>query len=324
MKRYNIAYIVVDVLIVAALLYVVLRWEHRENRATIEGVVEARTYRSSSKVAGRIDSLFVAEGDVVERGELLYTLSTPELRAKLGQVEALRAAAEALAAEVDDGARRQQRDAAYSMWQRALAAEGLAAKSFERVARLYDKGVVPRQQYDEAEAALAASRAATSAARDEYELVRDGATRQQRDAVAAKVREAQAAVSEVNSYVSDARVYAPASGRVVDVVSYVGELVGVGYPVVTIIDTADCWVSFNIREDDFEGVAYGAQLRGYIPALRRTAEFEIYYIAAEADFATWSATRARGGFDIRSFEVRARAVERGLGLLPGMSVIVDR
>ena len=60
---------------------------------------------------------------------------------------------------------------------------------------------------------------------------------------------------------------------------------------------------------------------GYIPALDHRAEFEIYYISSEADFATWSATRARGGFDIRSFEVRARLVEP-IDILPGMSIIV--
>ena len=312
---------VVGVLL-ALLLIFVARYLSRLNRPVVQGVVECRTYRASSKIAGRIDSLFVAEGDMVEAGELLYTLSTPELDAKLRQVVALEAAAEAINEEVDRGARKQQIEAARSMWQKALAGEDLARKSYERVRNLYDRGVVPRQQYDEALANVEAMSATVRAAKAEYDLALAGATREQKEAMAAKVREAQGAVAEVESYIGDARVYAPVAGRVTDIVSEPGELVGAGFPVVTILDISDCWVAFNIRENDLKDVSVGYRFSGYVPAIDSSLDFEVYYIASEADFATWSATRARGGFDIRTFEVRARRVGGVDKLLPGMSVIV--
>ena len=308
-------------MIVVALLFTIRHFTF-VNRPVIQGVVECRTYRVSSKIPGRIDSLYFAEGDWVEMGDLVYTLTTPELNAKLQQVSALEAAAEAINMEVDRGARKEQIEAARSMWQKALAGEELARRSFERVKSLYDKGVIPRQQYDEALANLEAMSATVRAAKAEYDLARNGATREQKEAVAAKVREAQGAVMEVRSYINVARVYAPVSGRVVDVVSEPGELVGAGFPVVAILDMDNCWVLFNIRESNLHGIDVGYRFTGYVPALEREVKFEVYYISSEADFATWSATRARGGFDIRTFEVRARAVDGGVGLLPGMSVIV--
>ena len=313
------------IIVVLALLLVgiitLIRYFGRVNRPVIQGVVECRSYRASSKLAGRIDSMYVAEGDLVYMGELLYTISTPELDAKLKQVSALEAEAEAINSEVDMGARREQVVAVKSLWHRALAGLELAEASYERVKNLYDKGVVPRQQYDEALASYRAMQAAADAAKAEYNLVVEGATRQQREAVEAKVREAQGGVDEVRSYLKDAAVYAPVSGRVSSVMAESGELVGSGTPVVAILDIANCWVTFNIKEDKMSNVHLGYRFEGYIPALDMKTEFEVYYISSEADFATWGATRARGGFDIRSFEVRARSVEH-VDILPGMSIIV--
>lgn len=295
----------------------------RRDRPIIQGVVECRTYRASSKLAGRIDSLFVSEGDYVEQGELLYTISTPELDAKLRQVAALEMAAEAMSRELERGARKEQVVAVRNLWQKAVVGRDLAEKSYIRVKNLYDKGVVPRQQYDEALANYEAMEATANSARAEYELVLEGATKEQKEAVAAKVREAQGAVAEVDSYLRDARVYAPISGRISSIVSEPGELISSGYPVVIILDIAEMWATFNILESDMEQISLGSRLSGYVPALARSLDFEVYYISAEADFATWSATRARGGFDIRTFEVRAKPIRPESRLLPGMSVVVN-
>lgn len=320
MKR-TIFWIVI-VVVLGCGIVVLYRYYSRVNEPVLQGVVECRSYRASSKLAGRVDSLFVDEGDVVAKGELLYTISTPELDAKLRQVAALEAAAEAINREVDMGARKEQVDAVRGMLHKAQAGLSLAQSSYERVRNLYNKGVVPRQQYDEALANYRAMQATVDAARAEYNLVIEGASKEQKEAVEAKVREAQAAVDEVNSYLNDAKVYAPISGLVSNIVAEPGELVGSGYPVVTILDLANRWVTFNIKEDMLENVTLGGRFSGYVPALNRLVEFEIYYISSEADFATWSASRARGGFDIRTFEVRARAVDSA-DIYPGMSVIVN-
>ena len=314
-------YIIIVLILLLMGIVALIRYFGRVNRPVIQGVVECRSYRASSKLAGRLDTICVAEGDMVAKGELLYTISTPELNAKLKQVYALKAEAEAINKEVDMGARKEQVEAVKNLWQKAIAGLNLAEVSYNRIKNLYNKGVVPRQQYDEALANYRAMQATVDAAKAEYDLVLEGATRQQREAVEAKVREAQGGVDEVRSYLDDAKVYAPVSGRVSSVMAEPGELVGTGMPVVTILDVEHCWVTFNIKEDKLTNVSLGYHFTGYVPALDKRAEFEVYYISSEADFATWSATRARGGFDIRSFEVRARLVEP-LDILPGMSVIV--
>lgn len=323
MSRKIIIILSVLAILLVVSIFIIRGCVARRDRPIIQGVVECRTYRASSKLAGRIDSLFVSEGDYVEQGELLYTISTPELDAKLRQVAALEMAAEAMSRELERGARKEQVVVVRNLWQKAVVGRDLAEKSYIRVKNLYDKGVVPRQQYDEALANYEAMEATANSAKAEYELVLEGATKEQKEAVAAKVREAQGAVAEVDSYLRDARVYAPISGRISSIVSEPGELISSGYPVVIILDIAEMWATFNIRESDMEQISLGSRLSGYVPALARNLDFEIYYISAEADFATWSATRARGGFDIRTFEVRAKPIEPESRLLPGMSVVIN-
>lgn len=287
----------------------------------IEGMAECTTYRASSKVAGRIEALYVEEGDSVVEGALLYRLSTPELQAKLTQAEALERVASALDKEAIRGARQAQREAARNLWLRAEAGRQLATKSFERSRRLYREGVIAAQQYDEAEADYQAAVAGEEAARAQYNLVLEGASREELAAVGGRVEQARGGVAEVEAYLHDALVYAPASGEVTTLAARTGELVGSGFPVVSLIDLSDVWVSFNLRETLLPTLRSGTRLQGYMPALDQEVELEIRYIAPQADFATWSSTRAQGGFDIRTFLIKARPLHPS-GLRPGMSVRV--
>lgn len=225
--------IVTIILIAAAVVLGVIFISWYLRKATplyIQGTVECTTYKASSKVPGRIEEMKVEEGQHVTKGELLYTLSTPELNAKLQQAEAVKSAASAMDQKALTGARIQQKEAALNLWEKAQAGLLLAQKTFDRVNNLYEQGVVPAQKLDEARANLQAMQATERAAKAQCELVFDGASKEEKEAAAAQVRQAEGAVSEVESYLSDALVYAPVTGEVSTIIAEAGELVGTGYP----------------------------------------------------------------------------------------------
>ena len=323
MKKGNIIGIVVAAVLIVVAVILVSRYIRRSTPTILQGTVECTTYKASSKIAGRIDDMKVEEGQHVEKGELLYTLSTPELDAKLMQAEAARSAAQALDQKALTGARSQQKEAALNLWQKAQAERELAQKTYDRVKRLYDQSVVPAQKLDEAEANLQAMTATEKAAKAQYDLVDDGSSKEDKAAAAAQVLRAQGAVTEVESYLSDAMVYSPVTGEISTVIAEQGELVGTGYPVVAILDLQDMWVTFNIKETLLPQIHMGTRMIGYVPALDREVEFTVTYIAPQADFATWAATRTQGGFDIRTFTVKAKPVTCVEYMRPGMSVLVD-
>ncbi|MDE7345015.1 MAG: efflux RND transporter periplasmic adaptor subunit [Alistipes sp.] len=323
MKRKNIIALIAAAVVIVLAVVLISRYLTKHTPMLIQGTVECTTYKASSKVPGRIDCMKVAQGDHVEKGQLLYVLSTPELDAKLQQAEAVKSAASALDAAAIAGARVQQIQAAQNMWEKAQDGLELARKTYERVKNLYDQGVVPAQKLDEASANYEAMKATAQAAKAQYTMARDGARKEDKEAAAAKVRQAEGAVSEVESYINDAMVYSPVTGEVSTIIAEQGELVGSGYPVVAILDTSDMWVTFNVKETLLPHIDVGTRMQAYIPALDYRTELEVTYIAVQADFATWAATRTQGGFDIRTFAVKARPVGGVMTLRPGMSVLVD-
>lgn len=314
------AIIIITLIIIVALVGYHLK--HSEP-IILQGTVECTTYRASSKIAGRIEKMNLHEGQHVTKGELLYTLSTPELNAKLQQAEAAKNAATALDQKALAGARIQQIEAARNLWQKAQAGRVLSQRTFERVKTLYKQGVVAAQKFDEAEANYQAMVASEAAAKAQYELALDGASKEDKEAAAAQVQQAEGAINEVESYISDAMVYSPVDGEISSIIAEQGELVGSGYPVVSIIDTTDIWATFNVKETLLPKIKIGGKMVAYITALDRDIEFEIRYISVQADFATWSATRTQGGFDIRTFAVKAYPIGNTEGLRPGMSVLID-
>ena len=295
----------------------------KNKKVVLQGVVECREYRVASKIAGKIETLHISEGDSVTIGELLYTISTPELQTKLSQAIAAKDAAMALDKQTITGTRQQQIDAAYNLWQKASAGRELAQKSFERIANLHAKGVVTTQQLDEATANLEAMRATESAAYAEYSLALAGATKEQKDAAAANVNIAQGAIDEITSYISDGTVISPISGEVSTVAYYPGEVVGAGFPVVTILDLNDLWIEYNIKENLLPHFTIGTTLIAYIPAIDKHIPLVVSYISPQADFAIWNATRADGGFDIRTFVVKLKPTDNKSKLRPGMSAIIE-
>ncbi len=323
MKRSNIYGVVAAAAVILLSVALISWYLTKRSPMLIQGTVECTTYKASSKVPGRIDAMKVAEGDRVEKGQLLYVLSTPELDAKLAQAEAVKSAAAALDAAAVAGARIQQIEAALNMWEKAQAGLELARKTYERVKNLYDQGVVPTQKLDEATANYEAMKATAQAAKAQYDMAADGARKEDKEAAAARVRQAEGAVSEVESYIGDAMVYSPVTGEVSTIVAQQGELVGSGYPVVAILDMSDLWVTFNVKETLLPKIKVGTRMMAYVPALDRDVELEVSYIAVQADFATWAATRTQGGFDIRTFAVKARPTGDAGQLRPGMSVLVD-
>ena len=288
----------------------------------IMGQAEATTIRISGKVPGRIASYRFNEGDQVKAGDTLVFLSTPEVQAKLMQVEAVKAAAEAQHAKAMKGARDQEVTAAYEMWQKAQAGLTIAKKSYDRVRNLYEKGVMSAQKKDEAEANYNAMVATEKAARSQYEMAKEGARKEDKAAAAALVNQASGALAEVESYVEERALVAPIDGEISERFPEVGELVGTGAPIMNIADLTDMWVSFSIREDLLSQVKVGNEVKAFVPALdNQEITLKVYYMKDMGTYAAWKATKTTGQYDAKTFEVRARPVQPVEGLRPGMSVI---
>ncbi|WCP68393.1 biotin/lipoyl-binding protein [Vibrio tubiashii] len=289
----------------------------------LQGQIESQQYSISSKVPGRIDQVLVRKGDHVEKGELIFTLHSPEIEAKLEQAKAGEKAAGALAMEAEKGARAQQIQAAKDQWQKAKAASALMEKTYLRVNNLYKEGVVAEQKRDEAKTQWDAAKYTESAAFQMYQMAQEGARSETKLAAAEKARMAAGAVAEVEAYAEDTTIESWFDGEVSQVLLQSGELAPQGFPVVTVIDTDDSWAVLNVREDLLSHFEKGQIFSAFVPALNKQIEFKVSHIAVMGDFATWRSTDAAQGFDLRTFEVEARPTQPVQNLRMGMSLVVE-
>ena len=288
----------------------------------MQGQVEVSEYRVSSKVPGRILEIRVKEGDYVKVGDTLAILDAPEVRAKMEQARSAESAAAAQEEMARNGARQEQIQGAFQLMQQAKAGLEIAEKSYNRVQRLFDEGVMSAQKRDEAYANYKAMEAQYKAAESQYDMAKNGAHYEDKKAAAALVGRARGAVQEVNSYIHETVQIAQMEGEVSDIYPKVGELVGTGSPIMTISLMKDMWGAFNVREDQLGSLAVGSVVDAFVPAFNKTIKMKVYYLKDQGTYAVWKATKANGQYDLKTFEVKARPVENFEGLRPGMSLII--
>ena len=288
----------------------------------IQGQVEVTEYRVSSKVPGRIIELRVSEGDYVKAGDTLAILDAPEVRAKMEQARSAESAAAALELKAQNGARKEQIQGAYSVLQQAKAGYEIAEKSYQRIQRLYDEGVMSAQKRDEVYANYKAMEAQMKAAQSQYDMAVNGARMEDKLAASAQVGRAKGAVQEVNSYIHETVQIAQKEGEVANIYPKVGELVGTGSPIMSIAVMDDMWGTFNVREDQLNGMQVGSEFTVFVPAFNKDIKMKVYYLKDQGSYAVWKATKANGQYDLKTFEVKARPVEKLDGLRPGMSLII--
>lgn len=288
----------------------------------IEGQVEVSEYRVSSKVPGRILELRVKEGDYVNAGDTLAIIDAPEVKAKMTQARSAENAASAMDEMANNGARKEQIRAANALLQQAKAGLEIAQKSYNRVQRLFDEGVMSAQKRDEAFANYKALEAQVKAAQSQYDMAVNGARWEEKKAAAAQVDRAKGAVDEVNSYIHETMQIAQMAGEVSDIFPKVGELVGTGSPIMSISLMNDLWGTFNVREDQLNGMTVGSTITAFVPAFKKEVRMKVYYIKDQGTYAVWKATKSNGQYDLKTFEVKARPIDKIEGLRPGMSLII--
>ena len=289
---------------------------------TIQGEMEADEYRVSSKLPSRVVKIFVKEGDYVHVGDTLAILESPEVSAQEKVAEAAAGATDAISDLTEAPTRREAVESAYQVYQQAIAAADIAQKTYLRTERLYTEGVTTAQRRDEAKASYDAAQAAVKTTKAQWELAKSGAREEEKRAAKKNAEAARKAVDVVSSLVKENVQIATQEGEVSEIYPKVGELVGMGSPIMTISIVNDMWGTFNIREDQLKGKKIGDIFTAFIPALNKDVKVKIYYIKDEGTYAVWKATKTAGQYDLKTFEVKVRPLEHVDGLRPGMSLIV--
>ena len=319
MKKY--ALIIIGLILMTCLTVVVVKKNHQ---LIIQGEVDTKSVDLSSKITGRVKTINVKEGDTVKVGQVLITLDTPDIEAKKVQANAALELAESKRLEVLNGARNEQKAMALNALHKAQSDLELAQKTYNRLHNLNKEGVISNQKADEAYTQFNNAKQAVLIAQNNYQMLENGSRYEDKLIASAGVKQAQGSNIEVQSYLDENKIISPISGQVTEISVEEGELVGSGYTIITVVDTDDNWVVFNLREDLLPKFKMGTVFDATVPALgKKPIKVKVNFISAMGNFATWRATKIRGDFDLKTFEIHAKPLEKNPDLRAGMSVITD-
>lgn len=313
----------VTVLIVVVIVSTIGIFALKDKPEILQGQVEATEVKISGKLAGRIDKFLVEEGQTVKEGDTLVFIKSPEVEAKYNQANAMENVAFYENQKVQEGTREQVVATFYQAWLKSQSDLQLATTTYNRIQALYKDSVVTSQRKDETEALYKAALAGERAAHQQYQLAVDGARKQDKESSQSLVSAAKSSVNEVQAFLQDARLIAPASGQIAVIYPKRGELVAPGSPIMSLVVLEDAHAVLNVREDNMPYFKMGGRFKADIPAIdEKDIEFEIYYISPLGSYATWKSTKQVGSYDMRTFEIKAKPVQTVPDLRPGMSVLV--
>lgn len=308
--------------VVAVLVALSVWWVTRPGPLLIQGEVAAPRIDVSARTSGRVTQVMADLGDRVEAGTSLLELSNPQLAA--AHASAVSALEVARASQAATGSTRPEvirvREAELAAAQSELR---LVEEQFDRDTELSQRGLRPQAEIDRSVRNVETAARSVEAAQAQLDLARAGASPEERAVADAQVAQAEAAVAQYQSELDELNILAPMSGEISARLVEPGENIGPGAPLFTIVDLESAWFTFNLREDSLQGIQVGDSLRVQVPALDAEVMAQIVLINVQGQFASWRATRATGDFDLRSFELRARAAEPLAGLRPGMSALIS-
>ena len=311
--------IVAAVIVVLSLFYLL-----RPEPLLVQGEADATRFDIAARVDGRVKEIPVERGQNVPAGAVLVRIDNPETVAKLEQMKTAKAVVDAQLANILVGTRVETIAARKAEMERAQAALVLAQKTFDRTRTLTEQGNAPQARLDQVTDTLHESERAVDQATSAYQQAVNGYTKEERAIASTNVEKANADIQSVQSIIDQLVVYAPVASQVYQRNVEPGEYVSPGVPLVTLIDLADVWIHFDLREDLVKGLKVGDRFDVHIPALDdRRVTVEVKLIATKGEYASWRATRASGDFDLRTFSIRAYPVQPVPELRPGMSAYLD-
>ncbi len=319
-KQILILAIPVVIILVGIFILLSIKPDH-DTKGVYVGLFETTQIRVSSEIPGRIDSIHVKLGDQVAKGQLLASIESEVLDAKVQQAKGMYSAAESVKNKADKGARDEEILAVKNKWDMAKSQYAFAQKSYDRLNELYRDSLVSGQQMDEITFKRDAAKDQMNAAEALYRMAVKGARTEDKMAAQGQLDAVEGKVKEAEAFYRELLIHAPVSGEVSGKMAEESEVVPAGYPVFTIQKLEEIHAVLYIREDHMSNFTKGGTLTGKLPAFEnREMEFEIRYIAPMADFADWTATADKGRLDMKTFEVHIYPKERIEDLRPGMSV----
>ena len=320
MKKVHITLVIPVAIILFSIVFFIVNARVPEQKI-YSGLLETTEVNVSSEIPGRVNSILIEKGNYVKKGQVLATLEPDVLEAKKNQAEGMVKAARSLVDKAEFGARTEEISALKNQYQMAKSQFDFAEKTYKRYQALYADSIISKQEMDELQFKYDAAKEQMNAAKSIREMAKNGARKEDVIAAYGSYESAKGAYKEVETYYDELQIIAPISGIVSNQIAEEGEVMSAGYPILTLQRPEKIYAIFNVREDDLIDFKMDSLYKAKVPGLgNEDVNFKVTYIAPMADFATWVPVKAKGEYELKTFEVHLKPQERIKDLRPGMSI----
>jgi HlyD family secretion protein len=297
------------IIAIVAIIVLIIR-HHKKEPVVMTGLIETEQVNASSLLPGRIDSLWVEEGDEVIKGQILATMNTRLLDAKLGQAEGMAKSATSLADMARKGTREEQKLSALNQYNIAKANFDFAEATYNRYKSLFKDSIISLQEWEAVQTRYIAAREQLSISRNLYEIAKEGSRLEEIKAAEGQEEAAKGLTDEAKALRDESIIRSPVTGVISEKMAEEGEVIGLAYPVFTVIQPQKNYALLQVREDLMKYFKKGSKHIIRLPALgNKEFEVVVHYISVMADFASWEPMQMKGDYDLKSFEVHLKPLK---------------
>lgn len=323
-KKQVLILIIPVLIIIAGIIFLAFLKPDNFNKRVFVGLFETTEIRVASEIPGRVENIYVKLGEQVQQGQLLATIESDILEAKVQQAEGMYNAAKSLSDKAKSGARSQELFAIEEKYKMAQSQYSFAEKSYKRLEAMHQDSLISQQQMDEITFKRDAAFDQMNAAKYLFDMAKEGARIEDKRAAEGQMNAAGGKVNEARAYYKELEIYAPVSGEISSKLAEESEVMPAGYPLFTIQKLEDIYAVLHVREDFLSDFSMGTELDGKVPGLKNIRHrFKVSYIAPMADFADWIPTADKGRLDMKTFEIHLSPLKEIEGLRPGMSINIE-
>lgn len=249
-----------------------VRQVQEQETVTVSGSVNAPDSPSvvSFLVSGKVVFSGPREGEFVRKGQLLARIDPIDYQFSVQGAEAQSAAAEATLQKAMNPARPEQLEQARIAFERA-------EDEHSRMKMLYESKSLPTNDYLK-------FKAACESARQQYELAKVGAQKEEKEQAGAASRQAAAGLRIARKALSDTTLLAPIDGYVAKRYVEVGDTASPARPAFEIVKMDPVEVTVGVPETDIHRVRIGQKAEIRLPAQpERTFDGTVRVVNVSAD-----------------------------------------
>jgi HlyD family secretion protein len=323
-------------LFVISVVFIVTGCLNVNDDSGYSGRIEAAETDICSEVSGIIKKINVSEGDAVKENQILLEIDDEIYRLKLKQIEASLEASQAKLNEALSGTRNQKIKASESAVEAVQAGLKQAEedllfyeKKEKRYKELMEEGAVDRETYEGIELSLQKAKSQVSSlkhqlekAQSELDLLIAGNTSNYIKILRADLKKVEMVKEEAELNLGKCSIHAFQEGIVTSKNYEVGEFIGIGSKLLSLIDFNDMWLYFYIPQSELGNWELGDRVNLNADAFPEISfSGEVIYISPEAEFTPKNVQTKEARMDT-VFKIKVKVTDGVNKLRPGMWVDV--